>query len=111
MEVLVSIFVITALSGALLLGSRTDQDGLKRLSNSRAAMRVAEATMTALQSGQTPPTHGDHAVTVRVLSQPAELPQMAWVEVATVVDRDHATLIGLVPRAAVGAAPPAGVAP
>ena len=110
LEVIGSIFIITLLAGTLFLATRQDEKGLDRLSDSRAAARVAEGALTALQTGQSPAALDDGShVSVRELSRPSDLPKMKWVQVSVLVGREQADLVGLVPvSSSAGAAHPAG---
>jgi type II secretory pathway pseudopilin PulG len=110
LEVLGSMFIITLLAAVLFTASEQDRKGLDRLSDSRAAARVAEAALTMMQSGQSPAASDDAArISIHPLSQPADLPKLTWVQVHAVVGRDQADIVGLVPVSSVaGATQPAG---
>jgi hypothetical protein len=67
---------------------------LLKLADSRAATRLAERTLIALQTAAPAPAEG--AVTLAPLAIPAP-PGYAWVDVAATVGAAQAHLTGLVP--------------
>src|SRR2546430_6567698 len=71
------------------------QKVLNRGADSRAALRLAEQLLTAMQTSATPPA-ADAGNTIRItkLATPADSPTFAWVNVQITVNGRSAELIG-----------------
>src|SRR5688500_9414702 len=74
-EAVLGLAVVMILTAALALSVTRSQRAAQRLADSRAAARLAEATITALQSGNpAPATPAGATVQVRRLDPAADLP-------------------------------------
>lgn len=97
-DVVMAMILISLIAMMLAVAAAWNRRALDHLSDSRAAARLAESALISLQSGQLPAS--DAPVTFRKLSAGSEIPGHAWVEVDAVVKNHHASLVGLVPQAA-----------
>jgi type II secretory pathway pseudopilin PulG len=98
MDVVMALILISLIAMMLAIAAGWNRRALDHLSDSRAAARLAESSLISLQSGQAPASGAP--ITFRKLSASTEIPGHAWVEVDAAVKKHHATLVGLVPQAA-----------
>ena len=85
---------------AVALGQR--QKAMNRLADSRAALRLAEAALSAMQN-KTPLTGAGSgsSLSVMKLSAPCEAQGFVWAQVNTTFNGRSATLVGIVPAASI----------
>ena len=100
-DAIIALAVVLMLLAVLTIAASRQRRGSDRLADSRAAIRLAEETITALQTGATPPTApGGMAVQVRATppAQPAleAPPGSTWVDVLVSYNGRSSTLSGLV---------------
>ena len=91
---------IVAVALVTVVGRR--QRAAQKLSDTRAATRVAEDALTSLRSGQPPAKRADAELRLKRLADTA--PQgYAWVRATTHIGTSDATVIGVVPATAASA--------
>jgi type II secretory pathway pseudopilin PulG len=107
-DVITGLLILVVLTALFATALARQTRGAQRLAESRAAMRLAERTLTALQSGQPPPAppaapaDEGSAIEIAPLGPADGAPGRAWVRVTVTRNgRTSATLIGLA-RAAEG---------
>jgi len=103
-DAIIALAIVLMLLAVLSVAASRQRRGSERLADSRAAIRVAEETITALQTGATPPA-APQGMTVQVRAtppaQPAQLALEApsgskWVDVLVSYNGRSSTLSGLV---------------
>ena len=101
-ETIGGLIIIIALTATLATALIRQHNAARKLSDTRAAMRLAEETMTALQLGQPPPTQEEGVVIeIAPLGAAEGSPNHAWARVhVTMRNGRGASLIGLVRREA-----------
>ena len=94
---------LTMIVGTLLVVAVNRQSrGTDRLAQTRAAVSLADRTITALQTGDAVPQAGEgEKIEVQKLDTPSGVKGMAWAAVKTQVNGRSATLTGLVREAGV----------
>jgi hypothetical protein len=97
LDVLSGLVIVAILAGTLGAAVASRERALHHLADTRAAQRLAEATLISLQSGEAAPTDG---IAVRDLADGSPSPQSKWVEVTATVNGRRAQIVGLVPRGA-----------
>ncbi|MEA2711864.1 MAG: hypothetical protein QOF78_4465 [Phycisphaerales bacterium] len=100
-DALIALAIVLILAGVLATAVARQRRGSERLAESRAAVRLAEETLTAMQSGGQPPKMPEGMnVKIRPLDPPAalEVPSgCAWVEVQVTLGAGRSSsLSGLV---------------
>ena len=106
-DAIIALGVVTILATAMVVAVGRHSRASQRLAEQRASIRLAEQTIIALQTGQTPPAPpADMKVSVRKLEAKSDAPaQLAWANV-TVTRGSHVTdLTGLVRADAVKGTP------
>ncbi len=100
-DALMALILLSSLAGMFFVAVHREDMGLKKLSNSREAARLAESAITSMQSGQaisddanSPDVH----LKVEPLNDPAPTPEQVWVDVTASVRNASTDLVGLVPR-------------
>jgi type II secretory pathway pseudopilin PulG len=103
-DAIIALAIVLMLLAVLSIAASRQRRGSERLADSRAAIRVAEETISALQTGATPPA-APKGMTVQVrATSPAQPAQPAleapsgstWVEVLVSYNGRSSTLSGLV---------------
>ena len=96
-DVLIGLAVVITLMATLAVAVTRQTRAAKQLAESRAAVRLAEATITALQSGQPAPTVPVGAkLTVRRVEDVEAPPGAAWANVSVTFSGRTRELTGLV---------------
>jgi type II secretory pathway pseudopilin PulG len=90
-----AMIIMSLLAGVLAVGAQTEQSNLRRLAESRAASRAAEAALISMQCGRYQPSAD---VTVRALSEPTNVPGMTWVQVRATFNGRSSVLVGMAPQ-------------
>ncbi len=95
-EAILGLTLVVTLAGVVLVASNRQGQTRQRLSDQRAAVRLAEAALTHLQRGEAdaPPESGVRVTPMESESAPAG---KQWVEVRADYGKASATLVGLVP--------------
>lgn len=88
-EAIIAMSVILILTAVVATSATQHRKGSDRLANTRAATRLAEQTLTALQAGQPAPTPGEGSA-IEIVPLEGN-----WVRVRTVVNGRQSELIGL----------------
>jgi hypothetical protein len=101
-EAIIGLALLAMIMILLAVALGREQKVMNRLADSRAALRLAEETLTALQSKTAAPQAG---VRVMKLDAPCDAPGCSWAKVQATVNGRSATLIGVVPSASL---PPGG---
>ena len=93
---MIGLAVVVVLTAALAISVTRSQHAAQRLADARAAARLAEATITALQTGGSPPAAPNGAtVKVRRLDASTDLPPgSAWANVTVNFNGRIAELTG-----------------
>ena len=95
-ETLVGLAIVLLLIVVLANAVQRQQRASDRLSDSREMMRLAEQTITALQTFELPPTAAVGTnVTVTPLDVPAESEKLRWVRVTVSRGGRSVTLVGM----------------
>ncbi len=99
-DALFAILIMTTLAGVLIAAIHGEETSSKYMDDSRAATRLAESALTALQTGQQvpKPANSSQRITLRVLPTSPQLAGQSWVLVRGSVKGRAAELIGLVPQ-------------
>jgi hypothetical protein len=108
-DILVGFAVVLILAAALAVSLKRRQAVVDHLADSRAATRVAEQTLTALQSGQAAPM-GDAETKIEIRpagAAAADVAGLRWVTVEITRNGRKASLTGLAKANAVPATQPA----
>jgi Tfp pilus assembly protein PilX len=94
LDILMGMLIISVIGVTLGAGAAWHKRALSRLSDSRAALRVAESALTSLQAGQhvTASTVEFHPI-----AQGSDVRGMTWVQVSATINGRSAPLVGLVP--------------
>jgi len=100
-DAIMALAIVMILLGVLTVSVNRQRRGSERLADSRAAIRLAEATITALQTGTKPPAAPDGmAVSVRAAQTQPEMSVpdgTAWVDVSVTYGSGRSSsLAGLV---------------
>ena len=99
-DAIMALAIAAILLTVLTVAVARQRRGSERLADSRAAVRLAEETITALQAGAAPPAAPPGTtVQVRPLTTPHELnppPGSTWVEVTVTFNGRTSHLAGLV---------------
>ena len=99
-DVAFGLALLGLVAAALITTMGRQQRAAQKLSDDRAATRLAEDALTSLRLGQ-PPAKSEEA-DVRVTRLPDAAPAgYAWVRVAVQVSTSRATVVGVVPAAIV----------
>jgi type II secretory pathway pseudopilin PulG len=102
-DVIMAIGVVLILAGALAVSLTRRQAVSNHLADSRAATRVAEQVLTALQSGEPLPAgDAETKIAVKPVAGAADVAGLRWVSVAVTRGGRAASLVGLA-RAGAGA--------
>jgi len=103
LDVITGLIVLLVLLATFSVALIRQQRGEQRLADTRAAVRLAEQTATALQLGQSPPTPVEGAAIEIVPLQSAEgMPGRSWVRIRVTNNGRSATLVALAPTPASG---------
>jgi type II secretory pathway pseudopilin PulG len=98
-DAITALAIVLILLGVLTTAVTRQQRGANRLAETRAAVRLAEDTLTAMQSGAKPPATPDGMkVTVRPAEAKSELaapPAFVWVDITITHRGRDTTLSGL----------------
>ena len=95
-DAIVALLVVAALATALAVAANRYERTQQKLADAREATRLAEATLTALQSGATPPPPPTGArVVVTKDPTPATVANCAWATVAVTLNGRTTELTGL----------------
>src|ERR1700683_201822 len=86
---------MSALPGEWAVGAQTEQATLRRLPESRAASRAAEAALISMQCGRYQPSAD---VTVRALSEPTNVRGITWIQKRTPFTGRSSVLVGMAPQ-------------
>ncbi|HYO08246.1 MAG TPA: hypothetical protein VER17_04690 [Tepidisphaeraceae bacterium] len=97
-DMIVALIVVAVLTVALTVAVTRQQRTAQRLAETRELARIAEAAMTAMQTGAAPaPPPGGTSVTVRREPAPAaDVPGTAWATVIVTRGQGATELTGLV---------------
>ena len=97
-DVILAIIIVAILTVALASATSRQQHASQRLAESRAAARLAEATMIALQTGLQPPTPQANAkVTVKSLEKSDDLPVgSTWATISVTLSGRPYELTGII---------------
>lgn len=99
-DALMALAMVALLAAIMATAMGQQSRAARRLSDGRAAMRIAERVMLDLHTGGTAPSGADAKVCVEPVA--AEAPAgLAWVRVSVQVERSRATLLGLMKADAV----------
>ena len=106
-DVLIGLAIVITLMATLAVAVTRQTRAARQLAESRAAVRLAEATITALQSGQPAPAAPVGAkVTVWRVESVKAPPGTAWATVSVTLDGRTRDLAGLVRADALKGATP-----
>jgi type II secretory pathway pseudopilin PulG len=100
-DAIIALAIVLMLLAVLSVSASRQRRGSERLADSRAAIRLAEETITALQTGATPP-RAPQGMTVQVRATPAQQPPLetpngsTWVDVLVSYNGRSSSLSGLV---------------
>lgn len=94
LEVILSMVLITLIFGAMMGSYHLQQRSMQTLADHRAAIRLAEQTLTQLQTRQ-PVTPGQH---IRLEPLETHSSTLQWCRVHVTLGRSSATLTGLIPQ-------------
>jgi type II secretory pathway pseudopilin PulG len=100
-DAIIALAIVLMLLAVLTIAASRQRRGSDRLADSRAAIRLAEETITALQTGATPPT-APGGMTVQIRATPPAQPALeapsgsTWVDVLVSYNGRSSTLSGLV---------------
>ena len=105
-EAIVALALLAFIMILLAVALGRQQKVLNRVADSRAALRIAEATLTAMQTHRIAPTAAPaSAVRIIKLDTPCECSGYAWAKVQATVNGRSASLVGVVPASSI---PPRG---
>jgi len=94
LEIVLSMVLITLIFGAMMGSYPLQQRAMQTLSDRRAAIRLAEQTLTQLQTRQ-PVTFNEN---IRLEPLESHSATLQWCRVHVTLGRSSATLTGLVPQ-------------
>ena len=100
-DAIVALGIVLMLLAMLSVAVSRQRRGGERLADSRAAVRLAEETLTALQTGATPPA-APQGMAIQVRATPAQTPPLeapsgaTWVDVLVSYNGRSSTLSGIV---------------
>jgi type II secretory pathway pseudopilin PulG len=97
LDVLMAMILLSILSGILFFAVHSQQAGLRQLSNSREASRLAESALTSVQAGQLPLVPLDCLVIYHPLPDASPSSQTVWLDVRATVRGKTADIIGVAP--------------
>ncbi len=95
-DTMIAIGIVAILIVTLTVAVSRQRRGSDRLAQSRAAMRLAEQTITALQTGQNVPALAGWTIKVQKLNTPTDSPAVVWTTVIVTDGKSLAELIGVV---------------
>ena len=97
-DAVMALAIVMILTMALTVAVTRQNLASQKLAETRAAMRLAEATMIALQTGQTPPAAPTGAsVRVQRLDAPGEVPRgCAWTTITVTLNGRATDVTGIV---------------
>ena len=96
LDTVMAIAIVAILLIVLTAAVTRQRKAADRLADSRDAMRLAEQTMTSLQSGRAVTQAPGGGIRVEKLDTPSDLPQCAWARVTVTRGNSSRELIGLV---------------
>jgi type II secretory pathway pseudopilin PulG len=103
-DVLIAMAIIVILATVLATAVTRQQRASNHLADSRAAARLAEQTLTALQRGDAAPPAPEAAkIEVRAVDAPAPSTTSRWVQVRATLRGRSSDVIGIVRADAAGA--------
>jgi hypothetical protein len=97
LDTVCGLLVLVTLTATVAASLIRQHNGERKLADTRAAMRLAEETATALQLGEAPPTLDENAAIEIAPLRPADgMPVKSWVRVRVTQNGRSASLIALV---------------
>lgn len=94
-DVVVGMTLVAMLGAMLGVAATMQQRSMKRLDDTRAAYRLAEAAMLSMSGGH--PMAVGSSLSVRKMQDSPRVPGMDWIEIRATVNGSAARLVGLVP--------------
>ena len=95
-DIIIALAVVTILAGALAVSLSRRQTVSDHMADSREAIRIAEQTLTALQSGQSAPISDEHTkIEVKPAAGAGDVAALHWVTVEVTRNGRKASLTGL----------------
>ena len=95
-DTIMAIAIVAILLVVLTAAVTRQRKASDRLADSRDAMRIAEQTVTALQTGQSVPTPPGVTLRVQKLDTASDVSRCVWVTVTVTKGTSSRELIGLV---------------
>jgi type II secretory pathway pseudopilin PulG len=100
-DVITALVLLAALGTAMVVAQSARSHAARKLADTRTAIRLAERSLSELQSGRSIPTDmPDAHVEVRRLTGDPGIPGQKWVQVRITLNGQSAVLSGLVPTQA-----------
>jgi type II secretory pathway pseudopilin PulG len=108
-DTIMGLAIVLILAALLATAVTRQRKGTERLAESRAAARVAEQIVTAMQSGAAvPPAPQGMNIEIRKVEAPSQPSGMSWVDVRVNQNGRSSNVIGLVRAEAAAAAAATG---
>ena len=96
MDTALAIGIVAILMTVMATAVTKQQRAAARLADARDAIRAAEQSITALQTGQPLPQPAGMTIRVRKLDTPCDVPRCAWASVTVTSGTASRQLVGLV---------------